>query len=49
MGGYFADDRFIIPDYIRKMSREELEPEIARLEREEQEKRDRKQKEVAAV
>ncbi len=31
---YFADDRVIIPEYIRKMSREELEQEIARLEKE---------------
>lgn len=31
---YFADDRVIIPEYIRKMSREELEKEIARLEKE---------------
>ena len=31
---YFIDDRCIIPDYIKKMSAEELDREIARLEAE---------------
>ena len=31
---YFADDRCIIPDYIKQMSAEELDREIARLEAE---------------
>lgn len=31
---YFADDRVVIPDYIKRMSKEELEQEIARLESE---------------
>lgn len=31
---YYADDRCIIPDYIKKMSNEELDREIARLEAE---------------
>lgn len=47
---YFADDRVIIPEYIRKMSKEDLEQEIARLEEEaRKEKSKRKQEEVAAV
>ena len=29
---YVVDDRVIIPDYIKKMTREELEAEIKRLE-----------------
>ena len=29
---YFIDDRVIIPDYIKKMSLDELDREIARLE-----------------
>lgn len=29
---YVLDDRVIIPDYIKKMTREELEAEIKRLE-----------------
>ncbi len=31
---YIIDDNVVIPDYIKKMSREELEREIARLEKE---------------
>ena len=31
---YVLDDRVIIPDYIKKMTREELEAEIKRLEAE---------------
>lgn len=31
---YFADDRGIIPDYIKKMSPEQLRDEITRLEQE---------------
>lgn len=30
---YFADDRVIIPEYIRKMSREEIQQEIDYLEK----------------
>lgn len=36
---YFADDRFIISDEIKKMSKEEREREIARLEQEIREKK----------
>ncbi len=31
---YFIDDRVIIPDYIKKMTKDELEAEIVRLEAE---------------
>ncbi len=31
---YFIDDRVIIPDYIKKMSKEEINAEIKRLEAE---------------
>lgn len=31
---YILDDRVIIPEYIQKMSKEELKREIARLEEE---------------
>ncbi len=31
---YVVDDRVIIPDYIKKMTREELDAEIKRLEAE---------------
>lgn len=31
---YFADDRGIIPDYIKKMTPEQLRAEIVRLEQE---------------
>lgn len=43
---YFQNDNVIIPDYIKKMSKEELEKEIAR-----QEKAiaDRKQIEIMSV
>ena len=37
---YFADDRGIIPEYIKKMTREELELEIERLEREVKERKE---------
>lgn len=43
---YFADDRMIIPEYIKRMSKEELEAEIARLEKEHREK---KQKELVLL
>lgn len=43
---YFADDRMIIPEYIKRMSKEELDAEIERLEREH---RDKKQKEKEAM
>lgn len=46
---YFADDRVIIPDYVKKMSKEELEQEIARLEKEVKEKRAKNQKLAATV
>lgn len=31
---YFLDDRVIIPDDVKKMSKEQLKQEIARLEKE---------------
>lgn len=43
---YFADDRGIIPDYIKKMTPEELEREIARLEQEIKDKKLENQKAV---
>ncbi len=43
---FIIDDRVIIPDYIKKMSREELEREIAKLEKEHLEKK-RREKELA--
>ena len=43
---FIIDDRVIIPDYIKKMSREELEREIAKLENEHLEKK-RREKELA--
>lgn len=46
---YFADDRVVIPEHIKKMSREELDAEIARLEKEAREKKERNQKLVATV
>ncbi|MCM1091910.1 MAG: hypothetical protein NC092_03475 [Butyrivibrio sp.] len=46
---YFADDRGIIPEYIKKMTREELELEIERLEREVKEKNAKNQKLAATV
>ncbi len=46
---YFADDRVIIPEYIKKMSKEELEQEIERLEKEAKEKKARNQKLAATV
>lgn len=39
---YFLDDRVIIPEYIKNMSREELEQEIARLEKEVREEKEKK-------
>ena len=36
---YFVDDRVIIPDDIKKMSVEELEAAIARLEKEPEKKK----------
>ena len=41
---YIVDDRVIIPDHIKKMSREELEQEITKLEQEERERKAKKQK-----
>lgn len=38
---YFIDDRVIIPDHIKKMSVEELDREIARLEAEAKSKKGR--------
>ena len=46
---YFADDRFIIPDKIQKMSKEELDIEIARLEQEIKDKKRNAQKKDIAV
>lgn len=43
---FIVDDRVIIPDYIQKMSLEELEREIAKLEREHAEKK-RREKDLA--
>lgn len=43
---FIIDDRVIIPDYIKEMSREELEREIAKLEKEHLEKK-RREKELA--
>lgn len=31
---YFADDRVIVPEYIRRMTSEERKAEIARIEKE---------------
>ncbi len=49
--GYFVDDRLIIPDEIKNMTREERQAEIARLEAEIKEKHDRlrREKELTAV
>jgi len=44
---YFLDDRVIIPDYIKKMSKEELDKEIARLEAEAKAERLKKQTIIA--
>jgi len=47
---YHEDDRLIIPDDIKRMSKAELQAEIARLEEEaRKEKMKRKQATVAAV
>ncbi len=46
---YFLDDRVIIPEYVKKMSKEELEQEIEMLEKEAIEKKTKNQKLVAAV
>lgn len=46
---YFADDRCIIPDEVKKMSREELDAEIERLEKEAREKKAKNRKLAAAV
>lgn len=35
---YIADDRVIIPEYIMKMTNEELDAEIERIKKEEEEK-----------
>lgn len=41
---FFADDRCIIPEDIKKMSKAELEAEIARIEKEAMENKGQKQK-----
>lgn len=41
---YIVDDRVIIPEDIKNMSREELEQEIMKLEQEERERKAKKQK-----
>lgn len=46
---YFADDRFIIPEKIKKMSKEELDIEISRLEQEVKNKKRNGQKKDIAV
>ena len=46
---YFADDRFIISEEIQKMSPEELDREIARLEEEGRKEKERKTKGQKAV
>ncbi len=45
---YFADDRCIIPEEIKKMSREELDAEIERMEKEAKRKKEQRQP-LAAV
>lgn len=40
---YIVDDRVIIPEYIKRMSREELDQEIARLEEEARKEKDRQE------
>lgn len=46
---YFLDDRVIIPDDVKKMSREQLEQEIARLEKEAKKNKAKKQKIVVGI
>lgn len=46
---YFADDRVVIPEYIKKMTSEERRAEIERLEKEAREKKEKNQKLVAAI
>ncbi len=48
---YFADDRIIIPEYIRKMTSEERKAEITRIEQEDREKREhlKQERKLAAV
>lgn len=43
---YIIDDTFEIPEYIRRMSKEDVETEIERLEKEHREK---KQKELVLL
>ena len=38
---WFADDRCIIPEYIKKMTIEEMDAEIARLEEEARKEKER--------
>lgn len=45
---FIVDDRVIIPEYIKRMSLEELDREIARLEQEHAEKK-RREKSLAAA
>lgn len=45
---YFADDRVIVPEYIRRMTSEERKAEIARIEKEIREEKEKKKK-LAAV
>jgi len=42
---FVLDDRVIIPEYIQKMTKEELKAEIARLEKEIQEEKKKKKAE----
>lgn len=46
---YFLNDKVIIPDDVKKMSKEQLRQEIIRLEKEAKEKRIRNQKVVATA
>jgi len=46
---YFADDRVVIPEYIKKMTSEERRAEIERLEKEAMEKKEKSQKKLVAA
>ena len=46
---YFADDRFIISEEVQKMSEEEMDREIKRLEEEGRKERDRIKREDRKV
>ena len=46
---YFIDDRVVIPEDIKKMSKEELDREIARLEEEGRKERERIQSNIQKI